>query len=84
MSDRPIDRLRALCQPEPPASPRERFEAGRDLFKTALRLRRQTLRREQPELDDAAIEALVGAWLSERPGAEGGDAIGRVRWIQTR
>jgi hypothetical protein len=47
------------------------FEAGVDLM-------RQRLRRQHPAETDAQIERRVGTWLHERPGAEHGDAVGRV------
>lgn len=46
---------------------------------------RQRLRRDQPELTESAIDALVEAWRQRRPGAEHGDAQGRpVAWPRRR
>jgi hypothetical protein len=39
---------------------------------------RTRLRREQPGADDEEIERQVRRWLRHRPGAEHGDAEGRV------
>lgn len=41
-------------------------------------LMRQRLKREHPGETDAEIERRITAWLHERPGAEHGDAVGRV------
>jgi hypothetical protein len=38
---------------------------------------RQRLRRLHPEWTDVQVDARMAAWLHERPGAEGGDAVGR-------
>jgi hypothetical protein len=54
-----------------------RLRTAFDLFETGVEMRRQQLRRAHPGLADSEIEALVGAWLRERPGAEFGDAVGR-------
>lgn len=66
MTERPLDpaaKMRLAC---------ELFEAGRDMM-------RQKLRREHPDLDDAAIERKLAEWVSTRPGAEHGDSVGRPR-----
>lgn len=51
----------------------ERLRVALDLWETGVILRRQTLRREHPELSATQIEALVNRWLATRPGAEQGD-----------
>jgi len=55
----------------------ERFEVALDLYATGEALMRQRIRRENPELPPAEVEARVMAWLRTRPGAEDGDAMGR-------
>ena len=52
---------------------RARFETTLDLWDTAMRLRRQSLRRENPAASDDLIEQLLNQWLAHRPGAERGD-----------
>lgn len=56
-----------------------RIRTALDLFGVAESMVRQRLRREHPELDDAAIEERVVAWIHHRPGAEDGDAVGTPR-----
>jgi hypothetical protein len=51
----------------------ERFQLVLDLWQTGVALRRQTLRREHPDLPDDQIDALLNRWLATRPGAEQGD-----------
>lgn len=60
-------------------TPAERFAVVLELFEFALEQHRANLRRRHPELDEAAIEDLLDAWLLERPGAELGDAAGKPR-----
>jgi hypothetical protein len=55
----------------------ERLRLALDLFEAGVDLERQRLRRAHPDLDDAAIEARLGAWL--RREGEPGDAPGRPR-----
>ncbi|MHB8420759.1 MAG: hypothetical protein ACYDCL_22015 [Myxococcales bacterium] len=56
----------------------DRLRVAFDLFEAGCAMMRQNLRRRFPAADDAEIERRLGHWLSERPGAEGGDAVGRV------
>ena len=62
-------------------TPREkaaaRLRMALDLFETGVEMMRQKLRRDHPDLADHEVEARLGAWLRERPGAEFGDAAGR-------
>jgi len=51
----------------------ERFRIALDLFETGLRLRREALRRSNPDASEAQIDDLLTRWLQERPGAEAGD-----------
>ena len=60
-----------------PLSDSGAFQATLDLFETGLRLMRQNLRRDDPEATDAEIDRRLGQWLRQRPGAEGGDCLGR-------
>jgi hypothetical protein len=63
-----------------PADDREigvqRLRVALDLFESGVDLMRQNLRRRHPDAGDAEIEAKLDEWLSERPGAECGDAEG--------
>jgi hypothetical protein len=57
------------------------LRAALELFEVGVAMMRQTLRRHHPALGDLEIEARVRSWLSERPGATFGDAVGRpARW----
>lgn len=59
----------------------ERLRMTFRLHDEGVRLMRQSLRRRHPDASDEEIERLLGEWLSERPGAEFGDAVGRpVPW----
>lgn len=60
-------------------TPAQRFRLALDMHELGVALQRQRLRRERPEADEGEIEQAVGSWLLTRPGAEGGDAIGKVR-----
>lgn len=52
-----------------------------DLCAAGEAVKWQQLRREHPHASDEEIEALLVAWLRERPGAPFGDAEGRpVPW----
>jgi len=52
-----------------------------DLHEAGVAMMRRRLRRENPTLDDRAVEELLRAWLRERPGAPDGDGDGtRVSW----
>jgi hypothetical protein len=51
----------------------ERFHTTVDLWATGVMLRRQTIRRNQPDASDETVDALLAKWLQERPGAELGD-----------
>ena len=54
-----------------------RLRMALDLFEVGLEMMRQKLRRDHPDLADHEVEARLGSWLRERPGAEFGDAVGR-------
>lgn len=56
-----------------------------DLFDAGVAMMRQTLRRRLPAAPESAIADALAAWLRERPGAEHGDAPGRLReWPRSR
>ncbi len=63
----------------PQTTPAERLRIALDLHDTGVEMMRQNLRRRYPDADEQEIERLLLAWLHERPGAEHGDAIGRLR-----
>jgi len=55
------------------SAPVTRFLIALDLWATGVAIRRQAIRRAQPEASAEDVERLVNAWLMERPGAERGD-----------
>jgi hypothetical protein len=57
----------------------ERYRLTLDLFAAGEQIMRQNLRRRFPDAGAQEIEAHLVAWLHSRPGAEDGDAVGRVR-----
>lgn len=57
----------------------QRIRIALDLFELAEKMLRQRLRRSRPGASEAEIEAEVIAWRMTRPGAELGDAPGRLR-----
>lgn len=57
----------------------DRMRAALELFEIGETMLRQRLRRARPEATDAQIEAAVATWRTTRPGAEFGDAPGRLR-----
>jgi hypothetical protein len=70
---------------EPNDTPLERMRLTLDLFQTGENLMRQNLRRKFPSASEEEIEDRLVAWLRDRPGAEGGDAPGRIiPWPQSR
>lgn len=56
-----------------------RMQRTFDLIETAEAIMRQNLRRRFPGESAEQIEGRLLAWLRDRPGAEHGDAGGRVR-----
>lgn len=56
----------------------ERLRATVELFEFGVRVMRENLRRQCPDACDIDIEERLRHWLHERPGAEQGDAVGRV------
>lgn len=55
----------------------ERLRLALELFEAGESMMRQNLRRRFPSASAEEIEERLEAWLSERPGAECGDAVGR-------
>jgi hypothetical protein len=55
----------------------ERLRLALDLFEAGELIMRQNLRRRFPAASAAEIEERLDRWLSERPGAEFGDTVGR-------
>lgn len=53
-----------------------RLRTALSLHDDGVALMRQNLCRRHPEASDAEIDALLNAWLRERPGAGQGDAEG--------
>jgi len=64
---------------EEPLSPRQKMRVVCELFESGVELMRQNLRRRHPVESDLEIEARLVEWLRTRPGAEHGDAVGRLR-----
>lgn len=65
--------------PDRPLTPVEKLHLAFDLFESGRELMRAKLRREHPDATTEEIERLLAQWVSTRPGAEHGDAVGRVR-----
>jgi hypothetical protein len=61
----------------PARAPMDRFRVTLDLHEFGLRVKRQNLRRGNPDASEAEISALLRAWLDHPPGAESGDCPGR-------
>jgi hypothetical protein len=55
----------------------ERLRVAIELHELGVSLMRTRLQREHPAASDSEIDAMVRKWLSTRPGAEHGDAVGR-------
>lgn len=55
-----------------------KLEAALELAELAEQMVRERLRRAHPEANEDELEEKVLAWLHSRPGAEHGDAVGKV------
>jgi len=65
----------------PQSEAAERLRLTLDLFQSGMEMKRQSLRREFPDLTEEELEARVKTWLQDRPGAEHGDCSGKPgRW----
>jgi hypothetical protein len=63
----------------------QRLRLALEMFGVGEALKRQQIRREHPDADEADIEERLVAWLQERPGAESGDASGKpIPWPRPR
>ena len=56
----------------------ERLHTAADLWATGVALQRQNIRHSHPDASDAQVDAMLGRWLQERPGAEAGDGPQRT------
>jgi hypothetical protein len=66
---------------KPDDDPAERLRQALDLYDVGVDVMRQNLRRQHPDAGEEEIDALLAAWLEQRPGAEHGDAEGSpVDW----
>ncbi|MEP7113282.1 MAG: hypothetical protein ABI862_08455 [Ilumatobacteraceae bacterium] len=54
------------------------LEAAMDMFEVGVAMREQRFRRDHPAATEAEIKAMMVEWMRWRPGAENGDAHGRV------
>jgi len=56
----------------------DKLETALELADLAEQMVRERLRRAHPEANAEKLEQLVLEWLHTRPGAEHGDAVGRL------
>lgn len=62
-------------------NPAERFRTTLALFDFGYRMMQQNLRRKFPAASESDIETRLRAWVSDRPGAEFGDGVGKpIDW----
>jgi hypothetical protein len=61
------------------ADPAANLRAALEMFGVGESMMRQRLRRDHPGASEAEIDEKLSKWLTERPGAEQGDAPGRTR-----
>jgi Rv0078B-related antitoxin len=66
-----IYRMRLVDDPYP-------LEIVDEMFDLGVEMRRERARRDFPDLDEAAIEEVVDAWLLALPAAPFGDSAGTV------
>lgn len=63
----------------------ERFQLALALDDFSERMLRQKLHRKHPDASAVEIDAMVGAWRVQRPGAEHGDGEGTpIAWPPRR
>lgn len=53
-----------------------RVRVALELHALGEQMLRSRLRRERPDITDAALDEAIRAWLRDRPGARHGDAVG--------
>ena len=51
--------------PEPPLTPAERMRSAFMLFEAGVEMKRLSLKRQHPELNQAELEAHLMAWLQQ-------------------
>lgn len=68
---------RPVPQPATELTAGQKLSLSLRMFDYGCAIMRETLKRGHPDADDAMIEELLRAWLRQRPGAEGGDCVGR-------
>lgn len=68
---------RPVPQPATELTAGQKLSLSLQMFDYGCAIMRETLKRRHPAADAAAIEELLRAWLRHRPGAEGGDCVGR-------
>jgi hypothetical protein len=61
----------------PDESPADRLRLALDMYELGENMQRARFRREQPAATDAEIDSAITLWLSTRPDAPFGDAVGR-------
>jgi len=59
----------------------QKLRIALDMFGLGESIMRQNLRRAFPDASEEDIEAKIWLWLSNRPGAEHGDAPGKLRTL---
>lgn len=70
-----MSRFPVTEQPEPTLG--EKLAMALDLAEAGVDLMRENLRRRHPQATESELDAMIVAWLRERPGAEQGDGVGR-------
>lgn len=61
------------------------LEVAFALTELGMRMQAERFRRDHPDASEAEVDAAVRAWLHDRPGAPGGDGVGRsVGWPRVR
>jgi hypothetical protein len=68
----------------PTSGPAGQLRVALDLFETGVALMRENLRRQYPHAGDEELARRLSEWLQHRPGAEAGDANGRLVSPQSR
>ena len=56
----------------------ERVRTALDLFRVGIDMMEQRLKRKHPAAHPDEIQRMLIDWIRARPGAEHGDAVGRV------
>ena len=61
----------------------ERFALAIDMFRVGLSLKEAQLRRENPSIGSAAIEAKLKKWLGDKP-PPGESGLRRIEWPRSK